>query len=458
VAASLAVATLAAAAGAGAQDRGRWDTRLLARVPTPGFPALGYVHPNGRIYVGTYVNPRGDSQRSRVFEYRGGGVLERSWTVPDQDLSADHGVQVATSDRRGRLVLLDRSPSRALLLDRRTGSFRRYASFADLAPCPPVGPRQNCSPTDQDLAPVANYAAWGPDGSLYVTDFQQGVLWRVPPGGGEGQVWLADERLDGAQFGTTGIALAADRRTLVVAQGSSGGLGLGALNPTTGKLYLVEIRPDGGPGELRQLWESGPADLPDGFAIGRSGNFYVPLAGDANQIAVVAPDGRELERFPGGEGSGDNGSPTPFDTPSSARFLGTRLIVANQSFGGERDNQALLDVETREQGLTEFIPGLDRDPPALSRVVVVVRRARGRRIVRLRFRLSERASVLFRIERRQRRRLVQVRRFTRRRKAGRRSLTYRRALRPGRYRVTLQARDRAGNRSRRVARRLRVAR
>ena len=116
------------------------------------------------------------------------------------------------------------------------------------------------------------------------------------------------------------------------------------------------------------MWESGPTDLPDGFAIARSGNLYVPLAGAANQIAVVAPDGRELERFPSAPGDGGNGSPVPFDTPSSARFLGTRLMVANQSFTGNREHQALLDVETGEEGLPELIPGLDRDPPALSRV------------------------------------------------------------------------------------------
>ena len=78
---------------------------------------------------------------------------------------------------------------------------------------------------------MANYAAWGPGGELYVTDFQQGVVWRVPPGGGEARVWLADRRLDGQMFGTTGIALAADRRTLMVAQGSSGGV-VGALGST----------------------------------------------------------------------------------------------------------------------------------------------------------------------------------------------------------------------------------
>jgi hypothetical protein len=292
-----------------------------------------------------------------------------------------------------------------------------------------------------------------------VTDFQQGVIWRVPRGGGEASIWLADGRLDGGQFGTTGIALAADRRTLLVAQGSSGGLPVGMINPTTGKLYQVEIRPDGSPGELRQLWESGPADLPDGFAIARSGNLYVPLAGDANQIAVVSSDGREQERFPREEGSGENGSPAPFDTPSSARFSGTHLIVPNQSFvSGEREHQTLLDVETDEQGLTELIPGLDRRPPGLRRVRVTRLRARGRLFVRIRFRLNEAALVTVRFERRRGGRFSNERTFSRRRRRGTRSVTVSRTLPPGRYRVILFARDGTGNLSRRVTRRLRVPR
>jgi sugar lactone lactonase YvrE len=447
---------LAAAPAAGAQ-RARFDTRLIARVPTPGFPAMAYVHPNGRVYAGTYVNPSGDGSRSRVLEYDPGGTLLRSWTVPGQDLSKDHGVQVATSDSKGRLVLLDRTPARAVLLDRARGTFSQYATFADLAPCPPLQASTSCSPTLQDRDPMANYAVWGPDGSLYVSDFLQGVVWRVPPGGGEAGVWLSDRRLDGGEFGTTGLALAADRRTLLIAQGSSAGLG--ALNPTTGKIYSVEIQPNGAPGALQQLWESGPADLPDGFAIARSGNLYVPLAGGANQIAVVAPDGRELERLPSSPGGGDNGSPVPFDTPSSARFLGTRVIVANQSFGGNRDNQALLDVETGEAGLTELIPGLDRDAPVLSRVSLSRKRARAGSAarVRVRFQVSERSTLSFGVERRAGGRWSFAKSFTRRSTAGAGSAAFRvRGLRAGRHRVVVRAQDGAHNRSPRVVRRFRV--
>jgi sugar lactone lactonase YvrE len=445
LAAIVVLATVLAAVPATAAQRARFDTRVFARIQQPGFPAMAYVHPNGRVYAGTYVNPSGSSSRSRVFEYDRNGTLMRSWVVPGQNLSKDHGVQVATSDSRGRLVLLDRSPARALVLDTRTGVFGRYATFADLAPCLPLQTGPNCSPTIGDREPQPNYGAWGPDGSLYVSDFLQGVVWRVPPGGGPAAIWLADRRLDGGEFGTTGLALAADRHTLLIGQGSSAGLGGG--NPTTGKIYAVEIKPSGAPGAMRQLWESRPTDLPDGFAVAQSGRLYVPLAGTANQIAVVAPNGTEVERFPGTPGGGANGSPIPFDTPSSARFLGTRLIVANQSFTGNRDNMALLDVEAGERGLPELIPGRDTTRPRLSRVRV--------RHGRVRFTVSERSKVSFRIVRRVHRRWRDVNSFTRRFAAGRRSHRLKLSgLRAGRYRVVVRAEDGAGNRSKRVSRRL----
>jgi sugar lactone lactonase YvrE len=448
-----------------AQARSRFDVQILAKIPKPGYPALAYVHPNGRIYVGSYVNPQGDALRSIVREYLDDGTLLRSWTVPGQDLSKEHGVQVATSDAQGRLVLLDKTPARALKLDRRTGQFTQYSTFADLAPCPAGQTGPNCSPTTQDMTPTPDYGAWGPDGSLYVTDFTQGVIWRVPPGGGAAQVWLSDPRLDGGMFGTTGILLGPDRHTLFVAQGSSGSAGatlLGGFNSSTGKLYSVAIQGNGSPGALNQIWESQPADLPDGFAIAASGRFYIPLAGTSNQIAVVAPDGKELER----------NSNDVYDTPSSARFLGTRLMVANQSYiNGDPNKQAVLDVEVGERGLPEFIPGLDRTAPVIRRASIRPRRFRLRRHrhggTRIRFRLSEAAGVTFAIDRRRKRKYARRVTFERKRKAGRTSMKFsgrvrvrghRLTLHRGYYRLTLTAEDAAGNESKAVKLRFSVKR
>jgi len=340
---ALALILVAAAFPATAHaERPRWDARTLAVVPPPGFPARAYVAPNGRIYEGTYDNPSGDHVPSRVFEYLADGTLQRSWTIQGQDLDQAHGVQVATSDAQGRLVLLDKAPARALLLDPRTGAQMTYATFADLPACgaPP------CSPALRDESAMADYGAWGPDGSLYVTDYQQAVVWRVPPGGGAAQVWLADKRLDGDMFGTAGIALAADHRTLVISQGGSAGLGAG--NPTTGRLYTVPIGADGRPGELRQLWESGPAEAPDGLAIAASGRIYVALVSPlANQLVAVAADGKEVDR-----------SPATFDAPSSVAFLGNSLIVAQQSYvTGDPSHMRILDVAVGEPGVPELIPG-----------------------------------------------------------------------------------------------------
>jgi streptogramin lyase len=332
----VAVAVLATVltATAPAQARDRFDTDVFALIPKPGFPAMAYVGPNRRVYEGTYDNPMGDSVPSRVFEYRADGTLLHSWVVKGQDLSGPHGVQVGTMGPSGRLMLLDKTPPRVIRLDRRTGRQKTYAAF-------PAGA-------------IPNYSAWGPDGSLYVTDYEGATIWKVPPGGGTPVAWLESPKLDGGPFGTTGISLAADRRTLVIAQQSTAGGGAG--NPTTGRLYTLPIQPDGKPGTISQLWESRPGDGPDGFGIAKSGAIYIACL-LTNQIVVVNPDGSEQARFPELPLLGDNGGPVPFDAPSSARFLGTRLMVANQSYVmGDATHQAILDVETGERGLKEFIP------------------------------------------------------------------------------------------------------
>lgn len=343
VAAIALAAALVAPAAASARDR--FATSVFALIGKPGFPAMAYAAPNGRVYEGTYDNPSGDTVPSHVLEFAGDGGLLRSWVVKGQDLSKAHGVQVATMGPGGRLYLLDKSPPRVIRLDRSTGAQKDFARFPDGA--------------------VPNYAAWGPDGALYVTDYEGGVIWRVPRNGGTPQRWLQAPALDGGPFGTTGIVLAADRHTFVIGQQSTAGLGAG--NPSTGRLLKVPIGADGKPGTVTQLWESRPFDGPDGFAIARSGAIYV-AALLSNQLVVVNPDGSERERFPSMPLTGANGSAVPFDSPSSVRFLGTRLMVANQAYvSGDATHQAILDVEAGEPGLAEYIPPKPKPKPKKKR-------------------------------------------------------------------------------------------
>jgi hypothetical protein len=100
--------------------------------------------------------------------------------------------------------------------------------------------------------------------------------------------------------------------------------------PITGRLFEVAIGPDGKPGAPTQLWESQPVDgarrlchRPVGQRLRRATRRQPGRRCRARRDRARAPPGRSRRA---------NGSPVPFDAPSSVRFLGTRLIVANQSY------------------------------------------------------------------------------------------------------------------------------
>ncbi len=326
---------------------------MTTRVLRPGYPAFVYHHPNGRLYAATYTNPEGDAERSRVFEWTKSGTLLRSWTVPGQDLDGDQGAQAALSDAAGRLIVLEKSTSRVMRLNLGTGRFSTYARIPDLPTCAPgEDPDGSCSPNATDSPAIPNYAAWGRHGVLYVTDYGQAVVWRVPPGGGRPKAWFADSRLDGSEFGTAGLLMSPGRGALLLTQQTS----TGTAATTQGTLFRLGIREDGRPARMRALWTSQPGDLPDGFGIARSGRIYLANAGLSNQLVRLSPTGEELGRFPADPGSGENGSAVPFDTPSNTTFAGRRVFVANQSFTGERDHHAILDVYLGERGEPVWIP------------------------------------------------------------------------------------------------------
>jgi hypothetical protein len=313
----------------------RWETTVFAKVPSPGFPAYVFVHRNERVYAGTYVDPQDAGTPSRVFEWSTRGTLLRSWSVPGQKLGEDHGVQVANQTRSGRLVVLETSTSTVRTLDTRTGRWRTVAHLPGAVP---------------------NYATWGPGGALFVTDYGAGRIWKVGRRG-RARVWFTSPALQGAlTFGTTGIVFRKRERDLLITQQTTADGG--GVTPTQGFLYRLPVKRGGRPGAIETLWTSQPGDLPDGFGIGRrTGHVYVAMAGLTNQVVELDADGDEVDRFPDAPLTGDNGSPIPFDTPCSATFLGTKVLVANQSaVQGDASHQAILAVEVGERGRQPFLP------------------------------------------------------------------------------------------------------
>jgi sugar lactone lactonase YvrE len=442
----LAIAMVAAPATAAAREP--LDIRLFARVGNPGQPEPVAIGRDGRVYVGTNQLGKGDADApSRVFAYSPAGRLIRQYVLRKQRLDEEHGIQGLAFDGRGLLYALDRSAdARVVIIDPTTGAQRDYATFSDVPSCGP-GARSECSATVADNPAAPDYGAFAPDGSLYVTDIEQALIWRVPRGGGKARVWFTDPRLENI-FGPNGIQLMADRKTLLFAVTASGPA---TGNPLSGALYKLPVKPDGKPGALSLFWRSRPVDGPDGFAIARSGRVYVVLAG-ANQILLLSSTGAELARAPATPAE-NSSTEVPLDAPASAAFLGRRLLVTNHSaIAGNPSSWAVLDVYAGETGLPLHYPvtGARRPRPAARiRLAVRPRRARTGRWRRFRFRATvrrggrrrpvRRAVVRFAGRRKRTDRRGRVAFVARYRKAGRkRALARKRGLRSGRAYVRVR--------------------
>jgi sugar lactone lactonase YvrE len=310
------------------------------------------------VYVGTNQQQRGESRApSKIFRFNPIGRPAGEFELRGQHLEEDHGIQGLAFDGRGLLYVLDRSATpRVVVLDPRTGAQRDYAPFRDVPPCGAAGRTTDCSATAVDREAEPNFAAFAPDGSLYVTDIEQALIWRVPPGGGRAEVWFTDPRLE-SPFGPNGIQLMGDRRTLMFAvtgtHPSAGG------PPSSGALYKLPIGAGGAPGALQEYWRSRPLDGPDGFAIARSGTVYLALAG-ASQLVVISAEGDERARVPGSPLE-NNRSDVPFDGPASVAFFGRSVLVSNQSFPrGDPAHWVIFDVFTGETGLPLYKPLIGR--------------------------------------------------------------------------------------------------
>jgi hypothetical protein len=358
---ALAFALLAAAPAAGAQaPRKPLDVRVFARVPSPGQPEPVAIGPDGNVYVGTNQLGKGDAAAapSKIFVFDQDGRLRRDIVLRGQKLDEDHGIQGLAFDADGLLYALDRAHDpRVVVIDPATGRQDDYAHFRDVPPCTPPVRTTDCSATTANSEAIPDYGAFGPDGSLYVSDLEQALIWRVPPGGGRPEVWFTHSRLENI-FGPNGVGFLADGRTLLLAlsaQSPASG------NPTLGGLFTIPVAPGGRPGEMRQLWESRPLDGPDGFAIARSGTIWLALAA-ANQVALISPRGAELARLPANPVANAM-QEIPFDGPGSLAFLGERVLVSNHSFAaGNPRSWAILDVFAGEPGLPMHRPRLRPAP------------------------------------------------------------------------------------------------
>src|SRR3954453_14457144 len=385
----VAVAMLALAPATSAADRAKGDSKLFASVPSPGAPEPVVIAPDGTVYTATLNAESGDTNApSKVFAFAPDGKLKRTYDIKGQDLSQQHGLTGLAMDADGFLYVGSLAPPVVYRLDPKTGEQTTYGTYRDVPVCSDTV-TSDCSKASQDMKPWPDYIVLAPDGSLYETDSLQALIWKVPPGGGKGQIWITDDRLQSLigppAFGPSAMKLGPDHKTLYFTT-IEGPTGDG--DPSAGRIWKLPIQPDGKPGKLQQFYVAQSADAPGGMGFSRSGDIYVSLTG-SNAIAQVGPDGKEKARFP--DLVTNMTFTPPLDSPLDVAFRGNSLLVANSAYlSNSASSFAVLDVFVGEPGYDPLRPKVPApaSAPTQLRLSVSPKTINAGKPTRMRFRVT----------------------------------------------------------------------
>lgn len=267
------------------------DALVFATVPEPGH-AEGIVVDADTVFTGTTGDAvafsTGAKTPSVIFAFdRASGKLRYQLQVEGEQLDPEaplNGISGLAFDAAGRLYAAD-IQGRILRFDLRHRERQQevYATIPDLPSCEYATAGQSCSPTLDDRTPLPNGIVFDASGNLYVTDSWQATIFRVPPGGGQAQVWFQSERIDGF-FGANGIRVAPDGTAMYFAVTRD--------RTETSWIFRLPCVAAPSPRDLIAVATWPPRDRflapagADGIAFGTSGLLYVVLGGD-EEVAVV---------------------------------------------------------------------------------------------------------------------------------------------------------------------------
>ena len=334
------VALVAPGTSEGAESVG--SATVFAHVGAPGHPDTSVVAPDGSVIVSTNRGARGSTGPSILHRFSARGKLIRTYSIQGQNLGGDHGTMGLAFDQQGRLYVADYSPPRILRLDLATGRQQTYATVPDLPLCPASG--VSCDNGIGDSKPWPDGLAFDSSGRLLVTDLAQGTVFIVKNGGGPATPWLQAPLLRSV-YGPNQLAFDRDGSLVLDVTASIDPVTLGR-----GVIYRIPVSRAGTPGALRQVYATRPGEGPDGFALGRSGRIYLcTLVTD--RVIVVERDGSESTSFGSALGN------PAFDSPSSATFLGTALLITNLTyFTNNTAHDNVLRVNVGDTGVPALRP------------------------------------------------------------------------------------------------------
>jgi sugar lactone lactonase YvrE len=321
-------------------DRPVGDVKILATIPfPPGFPE-GIAVNGDKVYVaGPASFDTAGTPASKVFAYDSkSGALLHTYEIQGELLQFPHANSCIAFDGEGRLYVVNLQLG-VVRIDLGSGAQQIYAApLPDLLPCSQTQ-SSPCSPTAVNAPPLPNDIAFDASGNLYLTDSFQATIWRIPPAGGQPQIWFQDSRLD-TPFGANGLRVSPDNSKIYFAVTAEGVGPVG--NFLGGKIYTLPLVNSPAAGDLQTFYQYN-GEAPDGIAFGKSGNLYVALAAPFNSgVSILGPNATEVARL-----SNPAGSPIfPYDSPANVAFSKQgSLLLTNHAFATMLpSNFTLLDV------------------------------------------------------------------------------------------------------------------
>jgi sugar lactone lactonase YvrE len=292
------------------------DVRVLAPVPSPGYPEGIAVRGNLVYVAGPASFETAGLPPSYVIAYdTRTGETVRTYTMEGEFLAAPHANSCIAFDDDGRLYVVNIQLG-IVRIDLGSGEQTVYAP-----PVPQLNP---------PVPALMNDIAFDPEGNLYLTDSLQATIWRIPPGGGAPQVWFQDPSLI-TNFSVNGIRLSPDSKRIFFSVTSDSLPTDPAF--TGGRIYSLPLVDAPTAADL-QLFHQYNGEAPDGIVFGRSGNLYVMLAAPGfSGVSILNPAGDEVERLVNPPAPPPAGLITPFNSPANGAFdKHGSLLVTNHAF------------------------------------------------------------------------------------------------------------------------------
>ena len=265
------------------------EIREFALLPvTPGQPG-GIAVDGDTVYVDTFgfvVRPADGHDNLYAYDLNTGALREdrpNPIEIARRFAVCSMGMSGMALDAAGRVYLVDMN-SRIVRVDPKTGAAEDYATF----PSGAAGPVPTM-PLD---------IAFDKDGSAYISDIGGApIIWRVPAGGGQAEVWFTDPALAGVwSQGGGGLRIDPTGKRLYV------GVVTSDENSARGTVYSIDLANPAEEGAVLFHSYANNVEAPPlgagplGMAFGASGKLYVAMPG-TSQVSILKPDGSEERRI-----------------------------------------------------------------------------------------------------------------------------------------------------------------